>query len=213
MGVKLGVYFLCFVCEKEDNPKPAGGKSVGLDFGLKTFLTCSNGAQIPSPLFFSKYLPLIRACSRSLSKKKRGSHRRFKAKIRLAKLHRKIKNLRTDFFYKLANSLSKQYTTIFIEDLNLKGMVKLWGRKINDLAFSEFVAILERKTQVVKIDRFYPSSKTCSSCGTLKEDLSLKDRFFHCPSCGFSLDRDLNASINIYRVGASTLGVEAIRPA
>ncbi|CCB79039.1 transposase OrfB [Helicobacter bizzozeronii CIII-1] len=210
---KLGDYFLCFVCEKEDNPKPAGGKSVGLDFGLKTFLTCSNGAQIPSPLFFSKYLPLIRACSRSLSKKKRGSHRRLKARLRLARLHRKVAHLRKDFFHKLANSLAKQYSHIFIEDLNLKGMVKLWGRKVNDLAFGEFVAILEKKTQVIKIDRFYPSSKTCSSCGTLKEDLSLKDRFFHCPSCGFSLDRDLNASINIYRVGASTLGVEAIRPA
>ncbi|GMB90813.1 RNA-guided endonuclease TnpB family protein [Helicobacter ailurogastricus] len=209
----LGDYFLCLVCEVADTPKPAGGNSVGLDFGLKTFLTCSNGTQIPSPLFFSKYLPLIRACSRSLSKKKRGSHRRLKARLKLARLYRKIKNLRTDFFYKLANSLSKQYATIFIEDLNLKGMVKLWGRKINDLAFSEFVAILERKTQVVKIDRFYPSSKTCSSCGAVKKDLSLKDRVFKCPSCGFSLDRDLNASINIHRVGASTLGVEAIRPA
>ncbi|WP_104731973.1 RNA-guided endonuclease InsQ/TnpB family protein [Helicobacter salomonis] len=220
----LGDHFLCLVCEKEDEPakaeclkpfasEPACGNSVGLDFGLKTFLTCSNGTQIPSPLFFSKYLPLIRACSRSLSKKKRGSHRRLKARLKLARLHRKIKNLRTDFFYKLANSLSKQYTTIFIEDLNLKGMVKLWGRKINDLAFGEFVAILERKTQVVKIDRFYPSSKTCSSCGTLKEDLSLKDRVFKCLGCGFEVGRDLNASINIHRVGASTLGVEALRPA
>ncbi|WP_073193814.1 RNA-guided endonuclease InsQ/TnpB family protein [Helicobacter suis] len=209
----LGDYFLCLVCETEDNLKPAGGNSVGLDFGLKTFLTCSNGTQIPSPLFFSKFLPLIRACSRSLSKKKRGSHNRLKARLKLARLHRKVQNLRKDFFYKIANSLAKQYATIFIEDLNLKGMVKLWGRKINDLAFGEFVAILERKTQVVKIDRFYPSSKTCSNCGALKEDLSLKDRFFHCPSCGFSLDRDLNASINIHRVGASTLGGEAVRPA
>ncbi|WP_104686313.1 RNA-guided endonuclease InsQ/TnpB family protein [Helicobacter felis] len=220
----LGDYFLCLVCEKEDEPakaeclkpfasEPAGGNSVGLDFGLKTFLTASDGTQIASPLFFSKFLPLIKSCSKSLSKKKRGSHRRLKARLRLARLHRKIKNLRTDFFYKLANSLAKQYTTIFIEDLNLKGMVKLWGRKINDLAFSEFVAILERKTQVIKIDRFYPSSKTCSSCGALKEDLSLKDRVFSCPSCGFSLDRDLNASVNIHRVGASTLGVEAVRPA
>ncbi|CAM2916794.1 RNA-guided endonuclease TnpB family protein [Helicobacter felis] len=220
----LGDYFLCLVCEKEDEPakaeclkpfasEPACGNSVGLDFGLKTFLTCSNGTQIPSPLFFSKFLPLIKSCSKSLSKKKRGSHNRLKARLRLARLHRKIKNLRTDFFYKLANSLSKQYATIFIEDLNLKGMVKLWGRKVNDLAFGEFVAILERKTQVIKIDRFYPSSKTCSSCGAVKKDLSLKDRVFSCPSCGFSLDRDLNASINIHRVGASTLGVEAVRPA
>ncbi len=90
----MGDYFLCLVCEIEDKPKPAGGNSVGLDFGLKTFLTCSNGAQIPSPLFFSKYLPLIRACNRSLSKKKRDSHNRLKARLILARLHRKIKNLR-----------------------------------------------------------------------------------------------------------------------
>ncbi|WP_163532757.1 RNA-guided endonuclease InsQ/TnpB family protein, partial [Helicobacter suis] len=99
----LGDYFLCLVCEVEDKPKPAGDNSVGLDFGLKTFLTCSNGTRILSPLFFSKFLPLIRACSKSLSKKQRGSHNRLKARIKLAKLHRKIKFLRTDFFYKLAN--------------------------------------------------------------------------------------------------------------
>ncbi len=146
----------------------------------------------------------MRACSKSLSKKKRGSHRRLKARLKLARLHRKIKNLRTDFFYKLANSLAKQCTTIFTKDLNMRAMVRLWGRKVSDLAFSEFVSILERKTQVVKIgfiksNALVPSAKTCSSCGALKEDLSLKDRVFHCHSCGFSLDRDLNASINIHR--------------
>ncbi|GFK17411.1 hypothetical protein NHP190033_15870 [Helicobacter suis] len=147
-------------------------------------------------------MPLIKSCSKFLSKKQRGSHNRLKAKIKLAKLHRKIKFLRTDFFYKLANHLAKQYAHVFIEDLNMKAMQMLWGRKISDLAFSEFAAILERKTQMHKIDRFYPSSKTCSSCGTLKEDLSLKDRVFNCHSCGLSFDRDLNASINIHRVRA-----------
>ncbi|BCD46675.1 transposase [Helicobacter suis] len=81
-------------------------------------------------------MPLIRACSKFLSKKQRGSHRRFKAKIKLAKLHRKIKFLRTDFFYKLANHLAKQYTHVFIEDLDMKAMCKLWGRKISDLALA-----------------------------------------------------------------------------
>ncbi len=209
----LGDYFLRLVCEMEDKPKPAGSKSVGLDFGLKTFLTCSNGTKVQSPLFFSRFLPLIKTCSKSLSKKQRGSHRRFKAKIKLAKLHRKIKNLRADFFYKLANYLAKQYTHVFIEDLNMKAMQRLWGRKISDLAFSEFVAILERKTQVHKINRFYPSSKTCSNCGHVKQELSLKDRIFQCQNCGLVIDRDLNASINIHRVGASTLRVEAVRPA
>ncbi len=217
----MGDYFLCLVCEIEDKPKPAGGNSVGLDFGLRTFLTGSDNTKIESPLFFSKYLPLIRACNRSLSKKKRGSHNRLKARLRLARLHRKIKNLRTDFFYKLANSLAKQYSHIFIEDLNMKSMQKLWGRKVSDIAFSEFVKILENKAHVVKIDRFYPSSKTCSNCLSVDENFNKdikkigktdKEREYHCKYCGLELDRDLNASINIHRVGASTLGVEFVRP-
>ncbi len=81
-------------------------------------------------------------------------------------------------------------------------MQRLWGRKISDLAFSEFISILERKTQVHKIDRFYPSSKTCSNCGHIKQELNLKDRIFQCQNCGLVIDRDLNASINIHRVRA-----------
>ncbi len=170
----MGDYFLCLVCELENNPnkQTACDKSVGFDFGLRTFLTGSDNTKIESPLFFSKYLPLIRACNRSLSKKKRGSHNRLKARLRLARLHRKIKNLRTDFFYKLANSLAKQYSHIFIEDLNMKSMQKLWGRKVSDIAFSEFVKILENKAHVVKIDRFYPSSKTCSNCLCVDENFN-----------------------------------------
>ncbi|MUU89263.1 RNA-guided endonuclease InsQ/TnpB family protein [Helicobacter pylori] len=219
----MGDYFLCLVCELENNPnkQTACDKSVGFDFGLRTFLTGSDNTKIESPLFFSKYLPLIRACNRSLSKKKRGSHNRLKARLRLARLHRKIKNLRTDFFYKLANSLAKQYSHIFIEDLNMKSMQKLWGRKVSDIAFSEFVKILENKTHVVKIDRFYPSSKTCSNCLSVDENFNKdikkigktdKEREYHCKYCGLELDRDLNASINIHRVGASILGVEFVRP-
>ncbi|TWO30846.1 transposase [Campylobacter hyointestinalis] len=97
-----------------------------------------------------------------------------------------------------------------MEDLNLKAMAKIWGRKINDLAFKEFISILETKTNVIKIDKFYPGSKTCSCCGYIKEDLSLKDRIFDCPNCKAKLDRDYNASLNIYRVGA--LRGEFVRP-
>ncbi|MCQ2822711.1 transposase [Helicobacter pylori] len=219
----LDDYFLCLVCEIEDKPnkQTACDKSVGFDFGLRTFLTGSDNTKIESPLFFSKYLPLIRACNRSLSKKKRGSHNRLKAKLRLARLHRKIKNLRTDFFYKLANSLAKQYSHIFIEDLNMKAMQKLWGRKVSDIAFSEFVKILENKAHVVKIDRFYPSSKTCSNCLSVDENFNKdikkvgktdEERKYHCKHCGLVIDRDLNASINIHKVGASTIGVEFVRP-
>ena len=143
-------------------------------------------------------------------KKKNGSNHRKQAKLRLAKLHIKTVNQRRDYFHKLANQLASKYDNIFIEDLNMKAMQKLWGRKISDLAFSEFVNILEYKTNVTKIDRFYPSSKTCSNCGSVKTELKLKDRLFKCDSCGIHIDRDLNASINIQRVGASTLAGEVV---
>ena len=91
-------------------------------------------------------------------------------------------------------------------------MARIWGRKINDLAFNEFISILKTKTNVVKIDRFYPSSKTCSNCGYIKKDLSLKERIFECLNCNIKIDRDYNASLNIYRVGASTLSGEFVRP-
>ncbi|HHB95242.1 MAG TPA: transposase [Campylobacterales bacterium] len=87
----------------------------------------------------------------------------------------------------------------------MRAMKRLWERKVSDLAFSEFVKVLEYKIVVVKIDRFYPSSKTCSGCGALKEDLDLKTRVYECESCNLVIDRDYNASINIHRVGASTL--------
>ncbi|NHA88735.1 RNA-guided endonuclease InsQ/TnpB family protein [Helicobacter pylori] len=219
----MGDYFLCLVCELENNPnkQTACDKSVGFDFGLRTFLTGSDNTKIESPLFFSKYLPLIKRLSKNLSKKVKGSNNFKKAKKKLAQLHQKIKHLRTDFFYKLALKLSKKYQSIFIEDLNMKAMQKLWGRKVSDIAFSEFVKILENKAHVVKIDRFYPSSKTCSNCLSVDENFNKdikklgktdKEREYHCKYCGLVIDRDLNAAINIHRVGASTIGVEFVRP-
>jgi len=150
---------------------------VGIDFGLKTFLTLSDKTEIEAPLYHLK----------NLTKQKR------------------------DYFHKLSNKLASDYDNIFIEDLNIKAMQMMWGRKISDLAFSEFVNILEYKANVTKIDRFYPSSKTCSNCGAIKKDLALKDRTYKCDICEFEIDRDLNASINIKRVGASTLAGEVVR--
>ena len=149
--------------------------------------------------------------NRNLSKKKKGSQGRRRAKVQLAKLHIKTANQRRDYFHKLSNQLANNYDNIFIEDLNMKAMQMMWGRKISDLAFSEFINILEYKAKVTKIDRFFPSSKTCSNCGAVKKDLDLNTRVFECDTCDSILDRDLNASINIKRVGASTLAGEVIR--
>ena len=208
----IGDFYICISLEQE-NPKHsvATGKSVGIDFGLKTFLFLSDNTKIESPLFHLKNLSKLKKLNRNLSTKKKGSNARKKAKMNLAKLHIKITNQRKDYFHKLSNRLVNTYDNIFIEDLNIKAMQMIWGRKISDLAFSEFVNILSYKTKIVKIDRFYPSSKICSNCGSIKKELDLKIRIYKCDNCNIEIDRDLNASINIKRVGISTLAGETVR--
>ncbi|MCI0500400.1 MAG: transposase, partial [Epsilonproteobacteria bacterium] len=210
----LGDFYICVTIDKKDSKiNIATGKSVGIDFGMITFLTLSDEAEIESPLFHLKNLSKQKQLNRTLSKKKKGSNNRAKAKLQLAKLHIKTANQRRDYFHKLSNKLAENYDNIFIEDLNIKAMQKMWGRKISDLAFSEFVNILEYKTKVIKIDRFYPSSKTCSCCGFVISELNPKIREWQCPACHSNHLRDINASINIHRVGTSTLRGETINPA
>ena len=209
----LGAFYICVSLETKNKSRITTGKSVGMDFGLKTFLTLSDNTTINSPLIYFKSLKELRIKQRKLSLKKKGSNNRAKARLELARFHQKLANQRRDYFFKLANLLAKKYDNIFIEDLNLKSMAKIWGRKIYDLAFHEFIYILSTKTNIVKIDKFYPSSKTCSCCGYVKKDLTLKERIFDCPNCNTKIDRDYNASLNIFRVGASTLSGEFIRPA
>lgn len=208
----IGDFYICITLQKEDlRYNVTSGKSVGIDFGLKTFLTLSDKTEIESPLYHLQNLAKQKKLNRNLSKKKKGSNNRKKAKLQLAKLHIKTANQRKDYFHKLTNDLANSYDNIFIEDLNMKAMQMMWGRKISDLAFSEFVNILEYKAKVIKIDRFFPSSKTCSKCGAVKKTLDLKERVFKCNICDFEIDRDLNASINIKRVGTSTLAGEVVR--
>ena len=198
----------------------ASGKSVGIDFGLKTFLTLGGRhldftdkeREIESPLYFLESIGKIRKLSRTLSLKKKGSNNRKKARSNLARLHRKIAFQRDDFFHKLSNKLAAEYEYVFIEDLNLKGMQRLWGRKVSDVSYGRFVNILSYKTNVVKIDRFYPSSKECYDCGYVYRELRLKDRFWICPVCGKIHHRDRNAADNIHRVGTSTLAGGIVRP-
>ena len=195
-------------------------KTAGMDFGLRTFLTTYDGEtnnEVLSPLYFMQKLNLIRKFHKNLSKKKKGSNHRKQSVLNLARLYKKISNQRTDFFFKLANALSI-YDYIFLEDLNLKAMQRLWGRKVSDVSYAKFVKILEQKTNVIKVNRFYPSSKTCSGCGYIYNNLSLKERQWICPECGIHHNRDINAAINIYieglnvlRDGASSLGVGRVR--
>lgn len=200
----IGEFFIYIVVENDDyqNPLTRSGKSVGMDFGLKTFLTLSNSNKIESPLFFNQNIKEIKKLSKQLSKKNKKSNNYKKSLIKLNRLYIDLFNKKKDYFYKLSIELCQQFDLIAIEDLNISAMKKLWGRKISDLSFSMFINILNNMSfkydkLLYKIDRFYPSSKTCNICGNINHNLSLSDRSWTCSNCNNLLDRDNNASINI----------------
>ncbi|MBE9000765.1 transposase [Nostoc sp. LEGE 12447] len=210
----LGELFLVVVVDSADESeiKFTTGKIAGFDFGLKTFLTCSDGSKIESPQFFKQSLNAIKRASRHHSKKLFGSSNRELARKNLVRAHEDIANRRTDWFWKLAHDLTNRFDMLCFETLNLKGMKRLWGRKISDLALRDFLNILEwiakkKGKLVVYIDRWYPSSKTCSCCGHILETLDLSVREWRCPSCQSVNGRDENAARNIQMVGASTIGL------
>ncbi|MBD0264789.1 MAG: transposase [Tolypothrix sp. Co-bin9] len=219
----LGELFMVVVVDSAEKPevKFETGRTAGFDFGLKTFLTCSEGFKIDSPLFLKQSLNAIRKASREHSKKQKGSANRERARKNLVRKHEDVANRRRDWFWKLGHDLTDKFDLLCFETLNLQGMQRLWGRKVTDLALGEFLQILEwvakkKGKQVVYIDPWYPSSKTCSSCGDALESLELSVRRWRCPSCGLENDRDENASINIKRVGASTCSggdVRQVQPA
>lgn len=194
------------------------GQSAGFDFGCKTFLTCSEGFEIKSPLFLKQSLKELKLASRNHSRKKKKSNSREKARQNLVRVHEKITNRRCDWFWKLAHELTNKYDYLFFETLSLKGMKRLWGRKISDLAFAEFLKILgfvaTKKGKVVSyINRWYPSSKECSECHHVLDKLPLDVRYWICPnpSCNARHGRDENASFNIKRVGSLSLGLDGVR--
>lgn len=189
--------------------KTYDGASLGLDFGLKTYLTKRDGSKINSPLFFKQYQNKIRKLNRKFSNAKKGSNNIRRRLFELQQTYRKINDLRSDFQWKLAHELCKRYDYIFIEDLNIEGMKRLWGKKISDLSHSSFInklTYIASKYGVIvhKIDKWYPSSKTCE-CGFVNKNLSLRDRTWVCPACGAINDRDVLAARNILRKGISEL--------
>lgn len=192
--------------------KPKTGKSVGIDLGLKSFATLSDNVVIDNIKFFREKQSEIVKIQKYLSRKRKGSSRYRKNKLKIARLHNKVANKRNDFLHNITIYLVNNYDIICIEDLNVSGMLsnhKL-AKAISDTSFHQFRSILEYKCnwygkELIVIDRFYPSSKTCSKCGWKKEDLTLSDRVFKCENCGMEIDRDLNAAINIERIGVDIL--------
>ncbi|NEG89671.1 IS607 family element RNA-guided endonuclease TnpB [Bifidobacterium aerophilum] len=188
---------------------PTGG-TVGIDLGVKTLATLSNGTVIPNPHTLASNERRLKRMQKALSRKTSGSNRRRKARERVARLHAHVAGQRRDLLHKLTTMLASTYSDICIEDLNVAGMVKNHhlAKAIEDASFAEFRRQLEYKTvrtgaRLHVIDRWHPSSKLCSNCGSVKTKLSLNARTYHCESCGLTIDRDLNAAINIQVAGSA----------
>lgn len=183
-------------------------KETNVDLGIKTLATLSDGIAVENPHFLCENQAKLKRMQRHLSRKKLGSNRRNKCRLKVSRLHRDIANKRSWYMHNLTTMLVNNYDVICIENLNASGMLqnhKLAG-SVYDASFSMFRNQLEYKCrwygkELIVIDRFYPSSKTCSKCGWKNKDLKLSDRTFICKNCGLEIDRDLNAAINIQAVG------------
>lgn len=209
-------FWVVFSCEKEDVVCQTTGSinTAGFDFGLKTFLTCSDGTTIESPQFFRAGMAQIAKCNKKLATKVGGSSNRRKAKKRLSKAHERVANRRTDWFFKLAHSLCDRFDVMYFETLNTAGMQRLWGRKISDLSFAGFLQILKwvaykRGRRVVQVGRWEPTTKTCSQCGHV-QNMPLNTRVFDCGNCHCSVDRDFNAALNVKRLGHQADGLGGV---
>jgi len=200
----VGDMWVCFSCEVEEVKEVIAktGKTAGIDFGLKTFLTISDGTQVASPQFFKLGSDRIAEGNRSVARKVKGSKSRAQAVQDLARTHRTIARQRADWQWKEARKLAERFDIIWIEDLNLAGMKALWGRKVSDLAFYSFTVKLDylqkvNDKELNKRDRFFASSKTHFECGYINTSLTLSDRVWTCPQCGELVQRDANAALMI----------------
>lgn len=203
-----GKYFASITCETKHEILPSTGKRVGIDLGIKDLAICSDGKIFRSPRTTNKHAKKLTYEQRQLSKKKKGSGKRFKQRKKVAVVHEAIKNIRTDHLHKTTHSIISKNQAVIIEDLNVKGMIKnhCLAKAIADASWHELTRQLEYKAQwngrdFTKIDRWFPSSKTCNVCNFINQDLQLKDRRWTCPKCKTVLDRDLNASKNILKQG------------
>ena len=208
---RAGCWYASLTVEREPTATqaPKGG-AVGVDLGVKSLATLSDGTVVPNPRALNTKLSALRKAQRALSRKVKGSARREKAKGRVARLYARVADVRADAINKATTMIADTYGTVCIEDLHVAGMVKNHhlARSLSDAALGEFRRQLEYKTArtgaVLRVvDRRFPSSKTCSNCGVVKAKLPLSERVFNCDDCGASMDRDLNAAINIRVAGSA----------
>ena len=178
--------------------------AVGVDLGIKTAITLSSGEAFESPKPLKGALKRLKRAQQRLSRTQKGSNRRHAQRMKVARIHRRIRNIRKDFSHKITSKIADENQVIVLEDLNVRGMLKnhCLARAISDIGFFELKRQLEYKVAarggtVLYADRFFPSSRMCRKCGHVHEGLTLADRIFHCPSCGHQEDRDLHAAKNL----------------
>ena len=207
---KIGQFFVSVLVEEDVKVKTSVGRSIGIDLGLSCLATLSNGVQVKNPRLFRKSQAKLRKEQKHLSRKQRGSKRYERQRRKVARAHLKIKNQRSWMIHNLTTAIVNAFDTIMVEDLNVAGMKKLFGKSISDAAFGEILSQLEYKSSWYgrvfhKIDRWYPSSKTCNCCGHKMDTMTLDIREWDCPNCNTHHDRDLNAAKNILDEGLRDL--------
>lgn len=215
-----GRYFVSMLCDDSVSAKPQAAGRVGIDLGLTHFAILSNGEKIAAPNTFRKNEAKLAKLQRRLAKKTKGSNRRRKAKLKVAKLHAKIADSRRDFLHKLSTRLINENQVIAVESLSVSNMQKnrCLSKSISDAGWSEFLRQLEYKAnwygrELVGIDKWYPSSKRCSDCGYTMPKMPLNVRQWTCPECGSTHDRDVNAARNVLAAGlAVSARGEAVNP-
>jgi putative transposase len=209
-------FYVSIVCEvKRQEPKIKEVKSeddvVGVDLGLSSFAVLSDGTKVGAPKPLSKNLKLLKRRSKEFSRKKKGSNNSKKAALKLARLHRKIKNIRQDFLHKLSTWLARTKPVIVVEDLNVRKLSQGWlSRSVADVGWGTFLRMLEYKAKwygaiLIVAPRSFPSTRLCSRCGHLHGKMPLSQRVFRCENCGLHIDRDLNAAINLKKYGLAHL--------
>jgi len=203
-----GKYFVSITCETEHKPYKKNKNKVGVDLGIKDLAICSDGKTYENIKTTKKYAKKLSYEQKQLSKKQKGSNSRNKQKIKVAKVHEKITNSRLNHIHNITTQIVRDNQTICVEDLSVSNMMKNHNlsKSISDCSWSEFLRQLKYKSEwnernLIQIDKFFPSSKTCNKCKFVNQDLTLKDREWVCPVCGTKLDRDINASENILEQG------------
>jgi putative transposase len=216
-----GKWFVSILVEDPNNyTLPLCDKVLGIDLGIETFATLSTGEKVKMPDLKPHYTKL-KKLQKKHSKKQKSSKNKEKARVKVARQYEKISNIREDFHHKLSTRIINENQVIVLEDLNVSGMVRnrKLARAISQQGWSQFVTFLKYKSimygrEVIQVDRFYPSSKTCSSCGTIQSTLPLNIREWTCDSCGTTHDRDINAAKNLMALGTSVTAFGGgVRPA